>query len=144
MNYRIMKESDIDEVIALYIEYYNNYEGSSWTYETAYKRIHPILTREHSYCMILEDENKLLGFVVGFFEQYDDLFAYTLDEIVVRNAYQNKGLGTKLMLEVEKRVKDEGAAMVQLHAVDDDMHKKFYGKLQYRDTKGFVSKAKWL
>lgn len=144
MNYRLMKESDMDKVINLYIEYYNNIEDSCWTYETAYKRIHPILSREYSYCMVLEDNSSIVGFAVGYFEQYDDLFAYSLDEIVIDYAYQGKGLGTNFMLELEKQVKSKGASMIQLKAVDDDMHEQFYGKLQYKDTHGFKSKAKWL
>ena len=144
MNYRIMEESDMDKVIKLYIEYYNNIEESCWTYETVYKRIHPILSREYSYCMVLEENSLIIGFALGYFEQYDDLFAYSLDEIVIDYAYQRKGLGSNFMLELEKQVKNKGASMIQLKAVDDDMHEQFYGKLQYKNTHGFVSKAKWL
>lgn len=51
---RMMAEKDIDRVVPLYIEHYNNYEGGEWTKETTYKRIHQVWSREDSLCMMLE------------------------------------------------------------------------------------------
>lgn len=144
IKYRKMNKKDLDQVIDIYMAYYNQVEGRAWTYETTYKRINPILTRQDAFCMVCEKDQNILGFALGYYEQYDDLFAYTLDEIVISKDHQRKGLGTDLMFEIESHVKDKGAAMVQLHAVDDEMHKKFYGKLDYKNTQGFISKAKWL
>lgn len=73
MNYSVMKETDIQKVIPLYIDYYNNQENSMWTVETTYKRIHQVWNREDSYCLMLEDNDTVLGFAMGYFEQYDDL-----------------------------------------------------------------------
>ena len=42
MNYRIMLECDIKNVIPLYINYYNNHEDGEWTEESTYKRIHQV------------------------------------------------------------------------------------------------------
>lgn len=144
MDYRRMQEADFDKVISIYMDYYNNQEEGCWTYETVYKRIHPIWSREGSYCMVVEEKGILAGFALGYFEQYDDLTAYDLDEIVIGREYQNQGIGAAFLLELEQRVKKEGAAMVQLKAVNDKMHDHFYGKLQYQDTSNFVLKAKWI
>jgi hypothetical protein len=48
------------------------------------------------------------------------------------------------MLELERRVKAMGAAMIQLQAVNDNMHEHFYGKLQYGNVRNFVLKVKGL
>ena len=88
-----MKPEDIACILNLYIDYYNNYEESNWTKETAYKRIHQVLTIEDSYSLLLKDDNKYLGFIIGYFKQYDDIISYTLEEIVIDFAFQNKGLG---------------------------------------------------
>lgn len=42
---------------------------------------------------------------------------------------QNKGYGSILLKELEKRVKEKGAAGIELQAVKDEMHGKYYGKL---------------
>lgn len=141
---RIMTEADIEKVIPLFIEHYNNYEDGEWTYETTYKRIHQVWSREDAWCFILEKDEEVFGFVMGYFEQYDDIKAYDLVEIVIAHQYQNQGIGTELMLEVEKRIKEAGGAMIQLQAVNDEMHERFYGKLQYNTCNNFVLKSKWL
>lgn len=139
-----MEESDIEKVIPLYIDYYNIHEGSCWTHETTYKRIHQVWSREDSYCLILEHNHMIIGFAMGYFEQYDDLVAYDLVEILISHTYQNKGIGTNFMLELERQVKDKGALMIQLQAVNDEMHEDFYRKLQYKNASNFVLKAKWI
>ena len=144
MKCRIMAESDIDLVVPLYIEHYNNYEGGKWTMNTAYKRIHQVWSREDSLCMILEQGSEAAGFVMGYFEQYDDIQAYDLVEIVIAHKYQGRGIGTQFMGLIEAKVKELGGAMIQLQAVNDDMHNQFYGKLNYQDCNNLVLKSKWL
>lgn len=36
-----------------------------------------------------------------------------------------------------------GASCVELQAVKDEMHERYYGKAGYYDTKNFVLKVKW-
>lgn len=144
MEYREMEESDFYKVIEIYMDYYNSHEGGSWTYETAYRHIHPVWAREGAYCLVAEAEGRPVGFALGYFVQYDDLAAYELDEIVLAYGCQNKGLGTEFLHELEQRVKEKGAPMIQLKAVNDEMHERFYGKNGYRGVENFVLKAKWL
>ncbi|OCN00370.1 hypothetical protein A7X67_18185 [Clostridium sp. W14A] len=143
MIYRKMEEADIQKVIPLYMEYYNYKDNSCWTKETTYKRIHQVWSREDSHCLVLENNEVIIGFAMGYFEQYDDLVAYDLIEIVIALAYQNKGFGTALMLELERQVKSMGASMIQLQAVNDEKHNRFYGRLQYKDVGNLILKAKW-
>jgi len=141
---RMMAEEDIDRVVPLYIEHYNNYENGEWTQQTTYKRIHQVWSREDSLCMMLESGNEVIGFVMGYFEQYDDIQAYDLVEIVIAHEYQGKGIGAEFMALIEAKVKELGGAMIQLEAVNDDMHNRFYGKLGYKDCSNLVPKSKWL
>ena len=144
MNYRSMTEHDIPAAVRLYMDYYNVHEDGEWTEDTACKRIHQVWSREDSYCLCLEDEGAMIGFAMGYMEQFDDLVAYDLVEIVVDRAHQNGGVGTAFMLELERRVKAAGAAMVQLEAVNDAMHEHFYGKLGYHNARNLVLKSKFL
>lgn len=144
MIYRMMELADINRVILLYIDYYNKHEDGEWTEQTTYKRIHQVLTREDAYCMVLEKENEIIAFAMGYFEQYDDCFAYDLIEIVVSADYQKKGIGTMFMKELETRVKNEGAMLIQLEAANDAFHEHFYGKLGYGNATNLVLKTKML
>ena len=144
MQYRVMSEADIGRVVPLYVEHYNTYEGGQWSDKTTYTRIHQVWSREGSLCLILEDGETILGFAMGYFEQYDDLKAYDLVEIVITHNRQGQGIGTAFMLELERQVKALGGSMIQLQAVNDDLHNGFYGKLNYKDCHNLILKSKFL
>lgn len=144
MQIEIMGLADIPSVLPLYIDYYNRCEGGCWTEETAAKRIGQVLKIDDAYSLIMkEDGGAVIGFAMGYFKQYDDIVGYTLEEIVIAADRQDHGLGSLLLQELERRVRDKGAACVELQAVKDDMHEKFYGKASYRDARNFVMKVKW-
>ncbi len=140
-------EMDLDDIkdgLPLYIEYYNNHEGNCWTEETARKRIHQVLSIEDSYSIMMKtDDGEAAGFVVGYFKQYDDIIGYTLDEIIISSANQGKGLGSVLLQEIERRAKEEGASCIELQAVSDAMHERYYGKAGYKNAVNFTMKVKW-
>ena len=144
MTCRVMEERDVDRVVPLYIGYYNACENAEWTEKTARTRIHEVWSRESALCLILEDGGEPAGFVMGYFRQYDDLVSYDLDEILVARAYQGKGVGTCFFGLIEREIRAQGAAMIQLLAVNDVMHDHFYGKLGFKNCSNLVLKSKWL
>ena len=141
--YREMALNDIEAVLPFYIEYYNACEGGIWTEETAGIRIRQVLGMDGGWGLMLEEGGIALGFVMGYFKQYDDLMSFVLEEIVIRKDRQGRGLGSALLRETERRVRKAGAAGVELSAVNDEMHAHFYGKAGYKDAKNFVQKVKW-
>ena len=143
VTYKIMQKEDIDSVIPLFIEYWNG-AGDQWTYELVYKRIWQVLGSPDSYCLMAFEGENIVAFAMGRMETFFDLTAYNLVEIVVAKNCQNKGIGTQMMLELEKRVKQLGVSLIQLSAVNDDMHEHFYGKLGYKNTTSMNSKGKFL
>jgi len=144
MQYRTMTETDLDRVVPLYVSYYNEKEGGTWTYQTAYKRIHQVWSHEDGFCLLMEKDGEILGFAMGHMEQFDDLVAYDLVEILIFAEHQGKGYGTMLMRELERQVKALGASLIQLKAVNDEKHNKFYGKLGCYDSKNLTLKGKFL
>ena len=49
------------------------------------------------------------------------------NEILIFGEYQNKGYGRLLLQEVEQRVRERGAQMIELVCPDDAHHMHFYG-----------------
>ena len=143
LTYRMMTEADISTVIPMYIEYYNA-QGDAWTEEIVRHRIWQVLGSVDSYCLMAESEGRPIGFAMGRFQRFYDLTAYDLVEIVIASEYQNQGIGTAFMRDLERRVKEQGAAMVQLMAVKDEFHEHFYSKLNYYTATSLVAKAKFL
>lgn len=144
MLYSEFAACDIEKVTPLYIEYYNSMEDGEWTEAAVTKRLRQMVSREDAYGLLLTDEGRQVGFVLGYFEQYDDGFAYDLIEIVIAKEYQNRGLGTELMGEIERRAKVKGALLVQLQAVNDERHNRFYGRLGYQNVNNLILKSKAL
>ena len=144
MEYRPFTLEDLPRTAKLYVDYYNAYEDGEVTIETTTKRIHQVMTREDAFGLLLEDKGRLLGFAMGYFEQYDDCQAYDLIEIVVAGERQNQGLGTAFMRELERRVREKGAMLIQLQSVNDAKHEHFYDKLGFKDAKNLVLKTKML
>ena len=144
MQIEVMTVNDIDKVIPLYVEYYNGQEGGCWTEATAKRRISQVLTMDGAYSLIMrEDGGEVIGFVMGYYKQYDDIVGYTLEEILISHARQNQGLGSVLLAELEARVRAAGASCVELQAVKDELHERYYGKAGYHDAKNFILKVKW-
>ena len=141
---RELTAEDIPALMPLYLDWYNGHEGGCWTEETAAKRIRQVLTIQDAYGLLLEEAGQPIGFAMGYFKPYDDLTGYTLEEIVIAGDRQGAGLGSRLLGELEARVKARGAACVELQAVADEMHEHYYGKAGYRNAKNFVMKVKWL
>lgn len=143
MKIRDITPSDIPSVLPIYIDYYNRVEGSSWTEETAGRRIEQVLTMKDSYGLMAERDNEVIGFIMAYFKQYDDIIVYSLEEILIKYEHQRKGLGSSFLDELERRVREKGASSIELDAVNDDMHEKFYRKAGYKGTDSLVLKVKW-
>ncbi|MBP3610900.1 MAG: GNAT family N-acetyltransferase [Lachnospiraceae bacterium] len=144
MQIKEMNIEDIDLVLPLYMEYYNKYEDGCWTEATAKKRIKQVLTIDDSFSLIMKDDNDIVcGFAMGYFKQYDDIVGYTLEEIVIAYQYQKKGLGSFLLAALESKIKEAGASCMELQAVSDEMHERFYGKAGFANARNFVLKVKW-
>lgn len=143
ITYRQMQKEDIEKITPLFIEYWNS-TGDKWTPELVYRRIWQVLGSPDSYCMIAKDGDNIIGFAMGRFETFYDLTAYNLVEIIVASEYQKNGIGTKMMVKLEKEVAGMGADMVQLKSVNDEMHEHFYDKLGYKDASNLKLKSKFL
>lgn len=144
MEYKIFSEQNIRDVIPLYIHYYNETENCEWTEVTAYKRIHQMFSTEDSFGLVVTDNNEVIGFALGYFQQYDDGITYNLTEIVISTEYQRQGIGTNLIKELETQVENMGAFMIALEAVNDDNHDKFYSRLDYHNVNNMILKCKML
>jgi len=124
---------DLEELINEYISYYNT-EGGKWTYDLAKNRLGQIFLTPYFYGIGLYNKSKLLGFVIGWFKQFDDIQLFYVEEILVFKEYQHKGLGSKLLQELESLVKKRGAQKIDLSTTFEDKHQRFYSKLGYKKS----------
>lgn len=139
-----MNEKDLDIITSLYIRYYNENEEGSWTFEKAYKRIRQVLLTPDSYCLIQEVNGVYTGFLIGYVKEYDDLKSYFLEEIVIFKEYQNKGLGSLFIKELEDRLQGLDVSMIELMSINDDKHRHFYEKLKFAKASNLTIMSKFI
>lgn len=146
MNYklRLIDFKDLEKIVEIFLDYYNNYEDENWTEERAFKRILQIYNIDDSMSFKITINNKIIGFVLGYKKVYGDLSAYKLEEILIMKKYQNQGIGSSVMKEIEKILKKENIELIELVAINDNFHEKFYGKLGYFDGGNLKLKGKFI
>lgn len=144
MNYFIMSEKDLDIITSLYVRYYNENEDGIWTFEKANKRIRQVLLTPDSYCLIQEVNGLYTGFLMGYIKEYDDLKSYFLEEIVVFKDYQNKGLGTLFISELQKQLLNRDVSMIELMSVNDAKHLNFYEKFSFEKSNNLLVMSKFI
>ena len=144
MNYNVMNEKDLDIITSLYVKYYNENEDGIRTFEKAYKRIRQVLLTPDSYCLIQEINGVYTGFLMGYIKAYDDLKSYFLEEIVVFKEYQNKGLGTLFINELQKHLLDKEVSMIELMSVNDSKHLNFYEKFSFEKSTNLLVMSTFL
>ncbi len=144
MNYNVMNEKDLDIITSLYVKYYNENEDGIRTFEKAYKRIRQVLLILDSYCLIQEINGVYTGFLMGYIKEYDDLKSYFLEEIVIFKEYQNKGLGTLFINELQKHLLDKEVSMIELMSVNDSKHLNFYEKFSFEKSTNLLVMSTFL
>ena len=102
------------------------------------------MTIEDAECFVQYDNEKMTGFVMGYYKEFDDLKAYFLEEIVIFAEYQNKGYGAVLMEEPERLVRQNGVEHLELISVNDEHHMHFYKKFGFYQASNFISMGKFL
>ncbi len=143
-DYKRLTVVDIALVLPIYLQYYNEIEGGSWTDQKATARIQQMVTIQDSFGLIALQKGVVVAFCMGYFRQYDDVITYNLDEIVVATDYRNKGIGSAFLEEIFAQVQQLGASGVELLSVNDEQHAHFYAKAGFKDAQNFVPKVKWL
>ena len=141
MTYREIHLDNFQEIVPLYMHYYNTWENGQWTADTARKRIHQVVSREDAFGLIAMEDGVPVGFAVGNCVQYGDGVTYDLNEIVIAKEFQGQGRGTQLIRELAARAKEKGAFLMQLESVNDGMHAHFYHKCGFYDANNLIPRA---
>ena len=81
---------------------------------------------------------------MGYVKEYDDLKSYFLAEIVIFKEYQDKGLGTLFIKELENNLLEMGVRMIELLSVNDNRHMGFYEKLSFAKASNLKIMSKFI
>ena len=130
MRFEEISLCDIDELVGMYIETFNTPPwNDEWTVDTASKRLKQFINSEDSYGIKAYVDEELCGMILGSEEQFFDGRTFHIKEFCVNNNIRNRGIGTRIFKEFEKRLKNKNIQEIILLTCRSDETESFYKKL---------------
>jgi len=118
-------------------------QNDNWSKKTATKRFEDLFNSAGYFGLAAIENNQIVGVMTGRIEQWYDKKEYYLAEFAVHPDFQNKKIGSKLLEELEKRLKKKTVQQIYLLAtVKDKMPTAFYKKNDYNIDKTIVVLSK--
>lgn len=123
----VIQENNLQELAALYVQSFSVAPwNEKWTTETAGIRIEAILRTPGFIGFQAEEKGKIIGFILGFTEQYQYDKTFQIKEICVDPALQKKGIGKGLIRTMEAELRRIGIGGVYLITTRQGAVEKFY------------------
>lgn len=145
MLYREMLIEDIPVVTKMYVETFNSPPWNDfWTEETAGKRLLQMISCKEAYGLLAYQDNILCGMALGCTEQFITDTIFDLKEFCVRNDMRSHGIGSQLLEELERRLKNMGVGSIYLFTSEGKGVDVFYQKRGYDTYSEMVMMGKKL
>ena len=133
MKIKTIKKSDLNDCAEIPIkEMTKKPYFEKWTKRTAYLRFKEILDASPKSCICAIDKNKIIGFIFCRIVTFDDGKHANIEEMVIDGQYQKKGVGKKLLLELEKILKKNKVVQADLISNKKAKAYKFFHKQNYK------------
>ena len=134
---------DIEKLARVYVETFNSPPwNDEWTIETASKRLHQMINCEGFYGLMAYQDDELCGMILGSEEQFFDGVTFNIKEFCVNNEMRNRGIGTKIFEEFEKKLKEKYITKIFLFTSTSDRTEGFYKKRGLESYNGMVIMGK--
>ncbi len=125
-------KKDLNEISNLFKEEFGKkpyYE--KWTNKTSLMKI-KYYFKSH-YFLVAEYDKKLVGFIIFHDFIWYDGYRGFIDELVVSSKFQNKGIGTKLILAAENNFKKRKVTNMSFYANKSSRSIKLYKRLNCKE-----------
>ncbi|SHL45167.1 Ribosomal protein S18 acetylase RimI [Anaerocolumna jejuensis DSM 15929] len=134
--YEVMKEEHIPLLASMYTESFNSAPWyDKWTVDSAAKRLTQMLHCEGAYGLISYDNYEISGMILGNHEIYYDCMHFNIKEFCVNQKMRGTGIGSILLEEFEKRLREMGIGDIYLFTTRTLQTEGFYQR------KGYVTNA---
>ena len=122
-----MNQNDISSVAqALAKSYSEEPWFENWTQEKAERRVKSILSNFESIGLKYESDGNILGGLLGFVDPYAEEDFFFVSEIFVIPECKKQGIGSSLLKELEKILKEKNINVIQLNSINYNQN--FYQK----------------
>lgn len=134
---------DLKECIKLYVKVFTSAPWNEMINEDlASKRLKFLIDMPDSKGEICLNDNKPVGFWLGYIEPVAHFKELIIKEILVNPHFQNMGIGSKMMESAEKFAKEEGCKRITLSTNIDAGAFNFYKSLGYEHLQNVTYMSK--
>ena len=136
MKIRTIAESDLNAISQLYVSVFSSSPWNEyWEYQWAYERLNWIYQFQGCAGLLGLDEDKIIGATLGYFVPFKGKKGFKVVEFFVDTNYQNRGIGTKLLRQLELNLKDNYDFVLLLTAKNIDAESFYLNRNYRRDDK---------
>jgi len=129
MNVISIKSEHIIECAKLYVKVLNAEPwNDKWTLETAFKRLNDIYVSPDFEGVLYVEDGQVKGAILGNREQFYDGIHYNLKEMFISNELQGKGIGSKMINQLEEGLREMSVSTIILFTSKGNKTSKFYLK----------------
>ena len=122
-----LSKDRVSECARLYAAVFNRAPwNGNWTLRTAAKHIAESLADPNFCGVVAEAEGELFGFAYGVISQWENERRFYLKEMCVRASEQRGGVGSRLLIELFRRIKAKKVSEVALGTEKDKPARRFY------------------
>ena len=140
--YRIENE-EFKKYAELYVEVFNAHPWNDhWTIETAYKKLIDIYLSPGFLGYKYMEEEQIKGAVFGNCEQWYNGIHFNLKEMFVSTELQGKGIGRKMLEQLEIELKGLAVEAIFLFTSKGNLTDKFYKKCGFAEYNHMVMMGK--
>lgn len=138
--YREFINSDIDELVKVYMNAFNNEPwNDEWTKKTAKERLLDLINDKNSRILVgVNYYGTILGAIIGRKEVFYDGFHFQIIELFVDFNYKGLGIGTELLRNMEYYLKKEQIKRIYLLTLRTNDTIKFYEKNKFKEANNIV------
>ena len=136
----------IEQCVTLYTSVFNAEPwNDGWKEEDAEERLIDILNNPHYWGVGLYDnEDELLGFLLGYSEKWLDARHFYINEMCVKTELQGKGIGSKLLSSLEEHCKNNHISRINLLTARQGQAEAFYKGNDFYESPKMIMMSKWL
>jgi GNAT superfamily N-acetyltransferase len=138
-----IKKEHLLECSKLYVKVFNSEPwNDQWTLESAYKRLYDFYISANFTGYFYYENDNILGVILGNCEQFYDGIYYEIKELFVDNEQQGKKIGSILLEEAERRLKEINVTSIFLLTSRGNKTNEFYRKNHYLENDSMVVMGK--
>lgn len=130
IQFRMLSLKDINECTELYIEVFNDEPwNDGWQEHDVKERLTDIFSnRKFLGVGVYDEEQNIIGFLSGYTERWLNSNHFNLNEICIKTALQNQGIGSKLIAKLEMKFKQNDISRIYLLTERSGQAETFYKK----------------